>query len=86
MDLNYILKREQESLHRAANSKSASARAAHEAFAKAYGLLLAASTFPHNALQSDEERRVLREKRTGTTPEIDTWEGEGGNVPGRPAE
>jgi len=86
MDLNYILKREQESLYRAANSKSASARVVHGAFARAYGLLLAASTFPHNALQSDEERRVLREKRTGPDPAIDTWEGEGGNVQVRSSE
>jgi hypothetical protein len=47
MDLNYILGREQHALHMAATSKSASARVAHRAFAKAYGLIVAASGFPH---------------------------------------
>lgn len=47
MDLNYILGREQTSLHNARVATSSSARMAHEGLAKAYGELLAASTFPH---------------------------------------
>ena len=47
MHLNYILSREQHSLHMAATSRSVSARVAHRAFAKAYGLIITASGFPH---------------------------------------
>ncbi|TCM04517.1 hypothetical protein C8J41_10918 [Sphingomonas sp. PP-CC-3G-468] len=44
MDLNYILCREQTSLHNARVATSSFARMAHEGLAKAYGELLAAST------------------------------------------
>ncbi|WP_156348103.1 hypothetical protein [Sphingomonas sp. Leaf231] len=47
MDLNYLLNREQHSLYMAKNSPSASARHAHLAFAKAYGVLIEATPFPH---------------------------------------
>ena len=47
MDVNYILSREQISLHNSLNSPSMSARIAHAAFAKAYGKLLKESPFPH---------------------------------------
>ena len=50
MDLNYIMGREQVELHRAITSPSRGARAAHRAFAKAYGVLLDATSFPHRAL------------------------------------
>jgi len=47
MDINYILSREQISLHNSLNSPSMEARIAHTAFAKAYGKLLKGSPFPH---------------------------------------
>ncbi|UAK26096.1 hypothetical protein [Sphingomonas nostoxanthinifaciens] len=68
MDLNYILGREQHTLHMAEASTSRSARAAHRAFAKAYGLKLAASGFPHAVLLTQAERhdmRTLQARPTG---------------------
>jgi hypothetical protein len=47
MDINYILGREQTSLHNASIASSSTARIAHEGLAKAYGDLLAESAFPH---------------------------------------
>ncbi len=47
MDMNYILRREQISLHNAQTSPSRSARIAHRAFAAAYGAMLGRSSFPH---------------------------------------
>jgi hypothetical protein len=47
MDLNYILGREQISLHNASIATSSPARLSHEGLAAGYGALLAASTFPH---------------------------------------
>jgi hypothetical protein len=47
MDLNYILGREQVSLHNARVAASSCARASHEGLARAYGVLLAESLFPH---------------------------------------
>ncbi|MBW6526402.1 hypothetical protein KZ813_06075 [Sphingomonas sp. RHCKR7] len=47
MDINYILGREQTSLHNAAMASSSCARASHLGLAAAYGRLLADSTFPH---------------------------------------
>ena len=63
MDINYLLSREQTSLGMAETTKSKSARVAHLAFAKAYGLLLAASKFPHSRFQTDDERQGLRTLR-----------------------
>jgi hypothetical protein len=63
MDINYLLSREQTSLGMAETTKSKSARVAHLAFAKAYGLLLAASKFPHSRFQTDGERQELRTVR-----------------------
>lgn len=47
MDMNYILGREQISLHNAAVATTSSARIAHEGLAAAYGALLDDSPFPH---------------------------------------
>jgi len=47
MDINYILGREQISLHNASVATSSPARIAHEGLAREYGRLLNASTFPH---------------------------------------
>lgn len=79
MDINYLLAREQESLIRAVGSPSRSARAAHRGFAKAYGLLLQDSSFPHDRLEQAEEPAA----EDVLTPFIavegaETWENEGG--------
>jgi hypothetical protein len=63
MDINYLLRREQQSLARAKSSPSRAARAAHRAFARAYGILLVKSSYPHNRFQTDDERALLREDR-----------------------
>ena len=47
MDTNYLLKREQVSLVMAHSAAGLEARYSHAALAKAYGLLLAGSRFPH---------------------------------------
>lgn len=47
MDINYILGREQTSIHNAELAVHASARASHRGLAKAYGRLLANNVFPH---------------------------------------
>ncbi len=48
MDINYLLKREQISLHNALVAPSAPARIVHEKLAVAYGRLLSENTtFPH---------------------------------------
>jgi hypothetical protein len=47
MDINYILGREQISLHNASVASSGPARIAHAGLAAAYGALLTGSTFPH---------------------------------------
>ena len=47
MDINYILGREQISLHNATVAASSTARMAHEGLAAAYGKLLSESGFPH---------------------------------------
>lgn len=63
MDINYLLRREQESLARSLSSPSRAARAVHHAFAIEYGRLLVESSYPHNRFQTDEERALLREHR-----------------------
>jgi hypothetical protein len=80
MDINYLLRREQESLARAQLSPSRSARASHRAFALEYGRLLVASTYPHNRFQTDAERAVLRERRERGDSAISRWESEGGSL------
>ena len=47
MDINYILGREQISLHNASVAASSPARIAHLGLAAAYGALLTSSIFPH---------------------------------------
>jgi len=47
MDINYILGREQTSLHNASMAASSCARASHLGLASGYGLLLEGNTFPH---------------------------------------
>lgn len=47
MDINYLLEREQVSLHNALIATSAPARIAHEGMAAAYGELLSETSFPH---------------------------------------
>ncbi len=80
MDLNYILGREQHALYMAETSLSTSARTAHRAFAKAYGVIIADSGFPHR--DSSVQRRLVA--RQSPAPEsqarIDDWESEGGSV------
>jgi hypothetical protein len=78
MDINYLLAREQTALRMAETSPSRSARVAHGAFAKAYGLLLLASKFPHNRFQTDSERRKLRAARETRDDAASSWENEGG--------
>jgi hypothetical protein len=70
MDINYLLRREQQSLARAKSSPSPAARAAHQAFAEAYGRLLVKSSYPHNRFQTDDERAVLREDRERRSIEL----------------
>jgi hypothetical protein len=71
MDINYLLAREQVSLHNALIAKSAPARIAHEGLAAGYGDLLSASTFPH---------RRTRGFLTRSAPVQDggRWEDDGG--------
>lgn len=80
MDINYLLRREQESLSRARSSPCPAARAAHRAFAEAYGRLLAQSSYPHNRFQSDEERAQLRGTRKQLHAMECGWENEGGSM------
>ena len=83
MDINYLLRREQESLARAESSPSPGARAAHRAFALAYGKLLAASSYPHNRFQTDSERSYLRGVRKRLHAAVAGWENEGGSIRNR---
>lgn len=80
MDLNYLLGREQYALYMAATSLSSSARVAHRAFAKAYGVIISDSGFPH---RNSSALRLLGTPRS-SAPEsqarIDDWESEGGSV------
>ena len=77
MDLNYILGREQHALHMADASKSRSARAAHRALAAGYGILLAATLFPHKVVLTREQRRDLAGKGEPDA-HVSAWESEGG--------
>jgi hypothetical protein len=73
MDLNYILAREQFSLHNASIATSPPARTAHEGLAKAYGALLEHSTFPHR-------QPIIKATKRATISDVETWEGEGGSI------
>ncbi|WP_144033496.1 hypothetical protein [Sphingomonas guangdongensis] len=78
MTINYLLRREQEELHRAESAKSRSARLVHKALALAYGKLLSKSTYPHNRFESDAERGVKHRSRLEAEAEDASWENEGG--------
>lgn len=80
MDINYLLRREQEELHRAETSPSRSARLAHRELASAYGKLLENSTYPHNRLESDAQRAAKRSARLRGVTEEASWENEGGTT------
>ncbi|MEO5865671.1 MAG: hypothetical protein ABIS14_07530 [Sphingomonas sp.] len=72
MDINYILKREQVSLHNALIAASGPARRAHEGLASAYAALLADKNFPH---------RVARQvPRQLVEPATRQWEDDGGAI------
>ncbi|RST31309.1 hypothetical protein HMF7854_11020 [Sphingomonas ginkgonis] len=73
MDINYILGREQTSLHNARIATSSSARASHRGLAKAYRLLLAGSTFPHR--QPAQLRSHCRDRDSAAR-----WDDDGGVV------
>ncbi|MGU3317437.1 hypothetical protein ACLBWH_17980 [Sphingomonas sp. M6A6_1c] len=80
MDLNYMLKREQYELHLATTSQSMSARTAHRAFAKAYGLAIAASGFPHSINKPGGAYHFVNEARIVEHRPLQDWENEGGSL------
>lgn len=75
MDINYILRREQVSLHNALIASSVPARMAHEALAEAYGALLVKSGFPHRSrkerLASFEKPVAITDRGSGATTSRD---------------
>jgi hypothetical protein len=73
MDINYLLEREQVSLHNAEVAASATARIAHSGLAAGYGALLADNGFPHRA--KFEEAEAVRKE-----PSVLDWENEGGSA------
>ena len=76
MDTNYLLHRHQVSLHKAATSGSRCARIAHQAFAKAYGLLLLRRGFPINPAASAPSSSTAMDGAPPTA--LLRWEDEGG--------
>jgi hypothetical protein len=72
MDINYLLEREQVSLHNAEIAASSTARLAHSGLAAGYGDLLAEKGFPHRA--KSEAEAVRKE------PGVLDWENEGGSA------
>lgn len=72
MDINYILKCEQISLHNSLTASSGSTRTAHAASAKAYGKLLSESSFPHRESIKLYFKHPLSEG-------VGRWENEGGS-------
>ncbi|AOH84344.1 hypothetical protein AWL63_10570 [Sphingomonas panacis] len=73
MDINYLLGREQVSLHNALVARSAPARIAHEGLAIAYGKLLSATTFPHRRMPGSEAL-------SAPAQESGCWEDDGGTA------
>jgi hypothetical protein len=71
MDINYILGREQVSLHNAMVATSLPARIAHQGLATAYGRLLAGSPYPHRTV------RVIAHAFS-PTEDAGRWEDDGG--------
>ncbi|MDF2496004.1 hypothetical protein [Sphingomonas sp.] len=80
MDLNYLLGREQHALHMAATSLSSSARMAHRAFAKAYGVIIAESGFPHRDSIAQRGLVAPQSSARESQARINDWESEGGSV------
>jgi hypothetical protein len=85
MDLNYILKREQYALHMASKSRSMSARAAHGAFAKAYGLMIGLSGFPDPFSKPISIDRLALEAQSQRQASVRDWESEGGSLGEKPS-
>ncbi|MES2496585.1 MAG: hypothetical protein V4618_10740 [Pseudomonadota bacterium] len=79
MDLNYLLRREQECLARSKSSPSRAARAVHSAFAVAYGKLLGASSYPHRSPGNAEKSRIKGLRQRVAIAEA-VWENEGGHL------
>lgn len=75
MDINYILRREQVSLHNASVASSAPARLVHEKLAIAYGQILTESGFPHRDV-------ALAYLGPVTAAENARWEDDGGPAGG----
>ncbi|WP_143559668.1 hypothetical protein [Sphingomonas dokdonensis] len=84
MDLNYLLGREQQALYMAATSLSSSARMAHRAFAKAYGVIIADSGFPHRNNSAQRDPVAPQSSAAENQDRIDDWESEGGSVRPKP--
>lgn len=58
MDVNYILGREQVSLHNADIASDVSARRSHREMARSYGRMLSDAGFPHSDSSLDEAQRA----------------------------
>jgi hypothetical protein len=74
MDVNYLLAREQVSILRASTAQHSSARFAHRALARQYGLLLAESTYPHRIPDEPATDRA-------SALALSVWGNEGGALP-----
>jgi hypothetical protein len=80
MDLNYLLTREQQSLHMAQISKSKAVRWVHQAFARAYGIEIAAKGFPHRDSSGTSVKITQIPPALEDEARVDDWEGEGGSI------
>jgi hypothetical protein len=80
MDMNYLLDREQHALHLAETSSSSCARVAHRAFAKAYGLLIAGTDFPHSDSSARGREPPMQSPALSGEAQIRDWESEGGSI------
>lgn len=58
MDVNYILGREQVSLHNADIASDVSARRSHREMARSYGRMLTDAGFPHSDTSLSEAQRA----------------------------
>jgi hypothetical protein len=80
MDLNYLLTREQQSLHMAQISKSKTVRWVHQAFARAYGIEIAAKGFPHRDSSATSIKIAQILPTLEEEGRVDDWESEGGSI------
>ncbi len=80
MDINYLLGREQYALHLAETSLSTSARVAHRGFAKAYGALIAGTSFPHRESSPLDRNHRTLPTTLNAEAQIRDWESEGGSI------